>query len=92
MKNRIALSSFTMDLKRIALGIYHNSPATVEKFSQEALLRIAETDITKLEPYMQNILAQVNRTLLKPKNQKIAEDYLMYSTLIQNYCLAKLKR
>ena len=91
MKNKIALSSLAMDLKRIALGIYHNSPTTAEKFSQEAFSRISETDLKSMASYMKNIILKIKNDLPKPKTQQIAENFLMYSTIIQNYCLVKLK-
>lgn len=87
MNNKIALSSLSMDLKRIALAIHNGSQTTAEKFSAEAQKRISEIDSKTLAPYMQKIILKLNSNLPKSKNQKIAEDFLMYSTLLQNYCL-----
>lgn len=91
MKNKIVLSSLALDLKRIALALYHQSFKTADKFSQEALLRIEEINTKKLPLYIKKIISDLKNHLGKSKNQKTAEDFLMYSTIIQNYCLIRLK-
>ena len=45
MKNKIALESMAMDLKRAALGYHNNSLKMAERFHQEALERKREINL-----------------------------------------------
>lgn len=86
-RQKIALSSLAMDLKRVALGYYRGSYITANRFFEEALKRRKEVDKKAIKPYIRKILVDLE----KIKNQKdlkdIAEDTLMYSTLLQNASL-----
>jgi len=87
MTNQIILASLAMDLKRAALGLNRKSFVMAEKFSQEALQRQKEIDITSLPTYLQQILNSLPNKINSSEDEKKAEDMLMYSTLIQNYAL-----
>ena len=78
MKNKIALESMAMDLKRVALGYHNNSLKMAERFKEEAIERKKEIDLREVKPYLRLILN---------KTEKInsPDDALMCSILIQNY-------
>lgn len=82
-KNRLALASLAMDLKRVALGYYRGSDVMAERFFEEIIKRRNEVDRKSVKPYIGKILDSLE--LMRQKNREdIAEDALMYSTLLQN--------
>lgn len=84
--NKLALASLAMDLKRVALGYYRGSDTMAERFFEEIIKRRNEIDRKSVKPYIRKILD--NLELMKQKNKEdIAEDALMYSTLLQNASL-----
>ncbi|EKE21149.1 MAG: hypothetical protein ACD_7C00334G0003 [uncultured bacterium] len=80
MKNKIALESMAMDLKRAALGYHNNSLKMAERFREEALVRKREINLKEVKPYLRLILQKTEKI-----NKNSSEDALMLSTLIQNY-------
>ena len=80
MKNKIALESMAMDLKRVALGYHNNSLKMAERFHREAIARKSEIDLKELRPYLRLVLKKTEKI-----NKNSSEDALMFSTLIQNY-------
>lgn len=86
----IALTSLAMDLKRVALGKYQGSNLMAERFLDEAIKRKDEIDQTKVDPYVRQILERIEKLKEERDAQKLAEDALMFSTLLQNYSLKKL--
>ena len=88
-KNKIALGSLAMDLKRVALGYYRNSTKVAEIFMEEALKRKKEVDVTSVKPYVKDLLSKLEYIKNEKDKQKVAEDALMYSILFQNAALAK---
>jgi hypothetical protein len=93
MKNNIlALSSLSMDLKRVALGLHNGSLDVAERFTKEAIQRKNETNISILPLYLREILNNLEVSLSVSDMGKRSEDALMYSTLIQNYTLASIQR
>lgn len=87
-KNKAALGSLAMDLSRVALGYYHGSNKTAERFLYEALKRREELDQTSLKPYLRKLLSKLDSLVDEDDQGKKAEDALMYSTLFQNAALA----
>lgn len=85
MNNNISLESLVMDLKRTALGYNRGSTAMAQRFSEEAQKRRKEIDETHLQPYLQAILHKLDGLWREQDKTKIAEDSLMFSTLLQNY-------
>ena len=83
-KNKIALGSLAMDLKRVALGYYRNSTKVAEIFMEEALKRKKEVDVTSVKPYVKDLLSKLEDIKNEKDKQKVAEDALMYSILFQN--------
>lgn len=92
IKNKVELGSLAMDLKRVAIGFHGGSDAMAKRFLKEALKREKEIDRKLVKPYLRTILDQVkyigHRKDKHATNKLgIAEDALMYSTLLQNACL-----
>lgn len=81
----IAISSLAMDLKRVSLGLQNASIEMSRRFVKEALRRKKEIDPKRLDPYIATILLKMK--IRADKN--LAEDTLMYSTLLQDYVLWK---
>lgn len=76
-----------MDLKRVALGYYHGSNRTAERFFEEALKRKQEIDLKEVAPYITKLLYKLDKLSKELDKKKVAEDALMYSTLFQNAAL-----
>ena len=87
-KNKIALSSLALDLRRVALGYYRGSNKMAERFFDEALKRKAEIDVSEFKPYIGSLLGKFEQIKLESENGKKAEDALMYSVLFQNASIA----
>lgn len=83
-KNKIALSSLALDLKRMALGYFRGSDDMAKRFLQEAVTREKEIDRKLVKPYVRTILDRVESIGHKKNKLDIAENALMYSTLLQN--------
>lgn len=86
-ETKIALSSLALDLKRVALGYWKGSEQTAERFSEEALERQNELLSSEVKPYIRDLLTKLPQILKQTDKKKLAEDALMYSTLLQNYAL-----
>lgn len=84
VKNKIALGSLALDLKRVAIGFHRGSDAMAERFLEEALKRKQEIDEQSVKPHIRKILAGIKLLSGRKKKGDIAEDALMYSTLLQN--------
>ena len=87
-KNKIALSSLALDLKRVALGYFRGSNSMAERFFEEALKRRKEIDSRKVKPYIRNLLLNFEKIKFYRDRERQAEDALMYSTLFQNASIA----
>lgn len=73
---QIEIGSLAMDLKRASLG----STEVYKTFLNEAIKRKSKITTDNLPTYIQDILISFEKNSDK-------EDLLMYSTLLQNYCL-----
>jgi hypothetical protein len=82
--NKMALLSLAMDLRRVAIGYHNGSYKTAEWFFIEALKRKEEIDTLKVASYIRTLLIKIEHTKIDKKNERIAEDMLMYSILLQN--------
>lgn len=85
----ISLSSISMDLERVAMGYHRGSMAMANRFLEEAMKRRREIDQRKLKPYLRKILTNLDKLIFQDDREKIAEDALMYSVLLQNAVLLK---
>lgn len=84
MNNKLILASIASDLKRVAMGLHRGSQTTVEKFTQEALRRKLEIDISALDVYMQKLVPKLDSAVCN------SDDALMFSTIFQNYSQYKI--
>lgn len=82
---KTALESLSMDLYRVAMGYHRGSIPMAKRFSQEALNRKEEINISEVKPYLVKILNELPLLFKNSDNSKIAEDALMYSTICKNY-------
>ena len=76
-----------MDLKRAALGYNRGSLKMANRFLKEALKRKSEIDRSDVKPYVSKLLDKVGKLENEQDAIRIAEDALMYSTLLQNASL-----
>lgn len=83
-KNKTALSSLALDLKRVALGYHRGSHKTAERFFEEALKRRNEIDVLNIKPYLKKLLNDFEKIKFEREIERKAEDALMYSILFQN--------
>lgn len=86
-KNYLALSSIAMDLKRVAIGYHNGSIQMANRFFRESLIRRAEIDTKAVAPYMRKLLKKLPKIISSHDKGKIAEDALVFSTLLQNAAL-----
>lgn len=86
MDNKIILGSLAMDLKRAALGYHRRSYVMANNFLEEAIKRTKEYKQENTKPYLLNILDKIEN-LKTQSEDELAENALMYSTLIQNFVL-----
>ena len=87
MNNKQILGALAMDLKRVAIGYFRGSTIMSEKFFQEALKRRSEIDNKNLKPYLVKLLNDMEN-INKEKNERAAEDALLYSTIFQNAAIS----
>lgn len=76
-----------MDLKRVALGYHRGSVVMAKRFLEEALKTKKEVDKKSTKPYIRKILTDLEKIRNKKDLKDVAEDTLMYSTLLQNASL-----
>lgn len=88
---KIILESLAMDLKRVSLGLQRGSIIMAERFAQEVFKRKSEVNLNEVKPYIATLLSQVDKKIKNLKDERTAEDILMYSTLFQNYTQKLLK-
>lgn len=81
------IGALAMDLKRVALGYHRGSIQTAERFLEETQKRQKELLNKNNSPYLNKLLKLLSRLNREGNKEKLAEDALMYSTLLQNYAL-----
>ena len=79
------IEAMASDLKRVALGFHRHSYKMAAQFFQEALQRKNEIVLSHLPNYVASILQKIECIRLENNPDRIAEDCLMYSTLLQNF-------
>jgi hypothetical protein len=83
----VPLAALSMDLKRVALATYNHSPKVADRFIQESLVKKNRIDITTQRSHVRHLLQNLDSVLLQKDSEKLAEDALLYSTLLQNAAL-----
>lgn len=89
-QQKIIIESLAMDLKRVALGLNRGSLAMANRFKDEVSKREQELTSQKVSGYLKKLLIAMKKSLSKD-GDRVSEDALMYSTLLQNYSLKKLR-
>ncbi len=90
-EQKVVLELLAMDLRRVALGIQRGSFAMAKRFADEALKRKQEIDEQRLDPYMVKLLNSFDNNIVHLEKDRVGEDALMLSVLIQNYALARCR-
>lgn len=91
MSKKILIESLAMDLLRVALGLHRGSYKMAERFSEEAMARYKDLEnFSKEDPKLKNLLDKMKSALESEREDKY-EDILMYSILVQNFALYRLK-
>ncbi len=85
MNNKILLESMALDLKRVALGSHSHSTKMAERFLQEVFKRNEMLDTTSLSNSLKKILRNMTSQLKLESTQRLADDALMYSTLLLSF-------
>ena len=72
-QNKQCLAALAMDLKRVALGYYHGSNKTAERFFDEALERRREIELSGVKPYVRKLLLKLD-SIKKEKIDEIVKE------------------
>ena len=86
-RQKLLLAELSMDLKRVALASYNHSDKVAGRFIIESLHKKKNIDITVLRPHIRRLLTNLDEVLSQRDPVKLAEDALLYSTLLQNAAL-----
>ena len=85
MNNKILLESMALDLKRVAIGSHSHSTKMAERFLQEVFKRNEMLDTTSLSVTLKKVLINMINQLKLDNTQRLADDALMYSTLLISF-------
>jgi len=83
---KMLIGSLSNDLYRVATLAQRGSLENAKRFHKEAQRWIEALEKKKLKVYMKKIILQLKKTDVKKLEQE-ADDYLMYSIMLQNYAL-----
>lgn len=87
-KTKLLIGSLSNDLYRVSCLTQRGSTAAANKFWQEATRWINDLEHAKVKPYIRKIILDVkNQPMQKIITIELAEKYLMYSILLQNYTI-----
>ena len=86
-KTKLLIGSLSNDLYRVATLSHRGSLIAATKFFAEAQRWSAELADHKLKPYIEKIVTEVKNTQEGDFSPAQAEQFLMYSVLLQNYSL-----
>lgn len=81
------IGSLSNDLLRVANLTYRGSDAAASKFMSESQRWVHELLKHKTKPYINIIIKDIKLNSKKKLDLELADKYLMYSTLLQNYSL-----
>ena len=85
-KTKLLIGSLSNDLYRAAGMIQRGSIAGAKRFLEEAERWTVDSRSMTVKPYIRKIIKDVNADH-KKLDMALAEKYLMYSVLLQNYAL-----
>jgi len=87
IKKESLLMALSLDLKRVALASYKHSFKVADTFIQESLAKKNKIDASQERPHVKRLLTRLDDMLSQKDTAKLAEDALLYSTLLQNAAL-----
>lgn len=86
-KTKMLIGSLSNDLLRVANLTHRGSYAAASKFMRESERWVNELLKHETKPYIHKIIKDLQFNSVKELDLEMAEKYLMYSTLLQNYTL-----
>ena len=87
-QTKLLIGSLSNDLYRTACLIQRGSPASAQRFLDEAQRWLKDLHQVKVKVYIKNIISDLSQSSGSDKlDMQRAEKYLMYSILLQNYAL-----
>ena len=89
MDTKILTAALSMDLLRVAIGLHQGSLKMAERFREEALKLSDSLENMPCDDYLKRLVRN-SKKVLNRKDDKVAEDALMYSVLLQNFAVKKL--
>ncbi len=84
----VPLAALSMDLKRVALASHSHSQKVADRFIQESLAKKNKLDPATQRPHVRRLLTTLDAMLSQKDTAKLAEDALLYSTLLQNAAMS----
>jgi len=85
---KLLIGSLSNDLYRVANLINRHSYKAAERFQKESKRWVKELQDCKVKNYIRKIINDLDSSKsVNVKSQKLAEKYLTYSILLQNYAL-----
>lgn len=79
--------SLSNDLFRVASLVARGSNKAASRFLNEAQRWSVQLEEKNTKSYIKNIAKDISKRSIDDISQESAEKYLMYGTLLQNYCL-----
>jgi len=87
INTNVQLAALSMDLKRVALASYNHSSKVADRFIRESLTKKNSIDIAAQRQHIRRLLTNLDDMLSQKDTVRLAEDALLYSTLLQNAAL-----
>ena len=84
---RLLIGSLSNDLGRISACMARGSYLSAQRFADESTRWTSELSTRELPAYIRKIVADVHDQKSEEITIEIAEKYLMYSVLLQNFSL-----
>jgi len=90
-ETQLLIGSLSNDLLRVANFVQRGSDNGAKRFYAEAKRWNSQLKNKKLKPYIKQIIQDID-TCIEPLTLARAEKLLMYSILLQNYCLHNINQ
>lgn len=87
MNTNQVIGALSADLLRVALGYHQGAIQMANRFLKEAHKRQQEIDTNQIPPFLKQLLETMEHSLKQTDTKQLAEDALMYSSILQNYLL-----
>jgi len=87
METRVLVGALSNDLFRVASLAFRGADKGASRFLIEAKKRAAELEKAKTKKYIKKIAREISACDENEISTELAEKYLMYGVLLQNYAL-----